>query len=92
MVRPPIAKNCELANMHKGKESMDNGEYEFGMVEDGTIVAGEGGSEKKKRPASGGGMTPRKSNDNGKAVDRPAKKQRVGHRPSSRQSRQQGRH
>ncbi len=44
MVRP-IATYRELDDMRKGKESMDDGEYEFGIGEDGTIVAGEGGSE-----------------------------------------------
>jgi hypothetical protein len=49
----PIATDCKLGNMRKGKECMDNGKYEFGMGEDGTIVTSEGGSEKKKRTECG---------------------------------------
>jgi hypothetical protein len=82
MVRP-IVTNCKLDDMRKGKESTGDGEYKFGMGENGTIVAGKGGSKKKKHPASRGGTTPCKSNNNGKVADGTTKKQGVGHHPNN---------
>jgi hypothetical protein len=82
MVRP-ITTNCKLDDMRKEKESMDYGEYEFGIGENRTIFAGKGGSKKKKCPASKGGTKPCESNNNSEVADHWSKKQRVGHHPNN---------